>query len=182
MYTKKLGVLDISFLKPTFFFNVIEDIPVELLQEMRIKVVFLDVDGTLAKQDSAIPFKDVKDWIVKVLNEKIEVVLLSNNFSGRVKTIADKFGVPFVSFAEKPLPFKALRAKKRLVESKAKSENCLIIGDQLFTDVLCGKFANMKSILVNSRSDNPYNFSFIRKQIEMFFRSKLKISRVKIRR
>ncbi len=63
----------------------------------------------------------------------------------RVKQFADKVGLPFVAQALKPFPIGVRRA---LAKMEFRADRTAIVGDQLFSDVLAGRWAGVKSILV----------------------------------
>lgn len=54
-------------------------------------------------------------------------------------------GLEFVSFAGKPLPFGAVRACKRW---GLRRKETVLIGDQIFTDMICGNLAGIPTVLV----------------------------------
>ena len=66
----------------------------------------------------------------------IKVTIVSNNNERRVKLFSEPLGIPFIYKARKPMG----RAFKRAVSSMdLKKEDCVVIGDQLLTDVLGGR-------------------------------------------
>ena len=56
------------------------------------------------------------------------------------------FGLDTLCFAMKPLPIGYLRAARRL---KVKCRECVIVGDQIFTDVVGANLCGMKSVLLD---------------------------------
>ena len=94
------------------------------------------------------------------------------DIGSRVKPFAQKFNLPFVSFAQKPFPYSFYRAKKKL-KNTVKNKECVVIGDQIFTDIIGANILNIKSILVTP-SINEETFSFIlRRRIERPIRQKM---------
>ncbi len=161
-----------SLVLPTAAFNKITDIGIEVLKKLNAKAVFLDIDNTLAHHGNPEPFDGALDWTKKVIETGIEIVIISNNFSSRVKPFAQKFNLPFVSFAQKPFPYSFYRAKKKL-KNTVKNKECVVIGDQIFTDIIGANILNIKSILVTP-SINEETFSFIlRRRIERPIRQKM---------
>lgn len=134
-----------KLLKPDLFFNKITDIDMEVLKQMQIEAVFLDVDNTLCPYHSKEPIKGAIKWVRRVEREGYKVFIVSNNYKKRVEKVARTFGLPFVSMALKPLPIGFNKAAKNI---NLKKNKCVIIGDQVFTDVLGANLAGMKSILV----------------------------------
>jgi hypothetical protein len=89
------------------------------------------------------------------------VCLVSNNWHERVHTAAEELGFGLVSRAVKPLPFAFLTALKRVESSRKRAA---VVGDQVFTDVLGGKLAGIRTVLVQplSSSDLPHTL-FLRR-------------------
>lgn len=130
---------------PDFFFDKIWDIPLSFLEENNIKCLLLDVDNTLTTHDNPNAHKSAVDWLNLVSEAGIKSVIISNNIEPRVAPFANGLGVQFVFNAQKPLSKGAKQAVKITDTSK---ENMLVVGDQIFTDVLFGKFSGVKTVLV----------------------------------
>ena len=82
------------------------------------------------------------------------LVVVSNNFSERVAAAGALLGVPTVPNALKPLPFGFLRALRLLGTRRRET---VVIGDQVFTDVLGAKFLGLRSR--PDRADRRARFS-----------------------
>lgn len=130
----------------TIFFRSYSDISVKALKEMNIKCILLDIDNTIKPYGGKTPHCGVFDWIQKIKKSGIKVILCSNNYKNNVKPIADLLNCEFVSFCLKPSPFGFLRAK---IKSKVKCGSILVVGDQVFTDILGGKLLFFKTALVD---------------------------------
>ena len=70
--------------------------------------------------------------------------MLSNNFSERVAAAGAQLGVQTVPNALKPLPFGFLRALRLLGTPRRAT---VVIGDQVFTDMLGGKLLGLRTVL-----------------------------------
>ena len=151
----------VSLLLPTIWRDRVNDVSVDVIKTLDIKAILLDVDNTIAAHGSEDPFEGVVEWIEKIKKVKVKIVIVSNNFKKRVEPFAKKMRLPFVAFSLKPFGFGFLRAKKLVSE---KNENILVIGDQVFTDVLGANLAGMKSVLLKPRAlDEPSGVKFKRK-------------------
>lgn len=157
---------------PTINVKNVTDISIELLKSLGVKAVFLDVDNTIAKQDCMELICGAEVWLEEVLKSNIEVVIVSNNFKKRVKPFSDKLGVPFVSFAQKPLPYSFFRAKLKLKNKNINKSECVAIGDQIFTDVLGANFNGIRSILTQPVFRNEGRKNRIRRKLENSIRCK----------
>jgi len=116
-----------------------------LLREMGVRAVLLDVDNTIATYTSHEPAPGAVEWAKGLCGAGFRVVIVSNNYKKRVAAFAARFGLGYISFAMKPLPFGYIKAAGRL---KMKHRECVIIGDQIFTDVIGANLCGMRSILL----------------------------------
>ena len=134
-----------SLFLPDYFYDKIWDIPLNFLRENNISCLLLDIDNTLTLHDDPTPHELAVNWLETVKKEGIKAVVISNNIETRVSPFCEKLGVDFVCHAKKPLSKGVLEAVEK---TKIKKNNMLLIGDQIFTDVLCGKLSNVKTVLV----------------------------------
>ena len=119
--------------KPTGTLHRVTDITPELLGAMHIRALVLDVDNTMAPHGDQTPYTGVLEWTKRMTAAGVRLVVVSNNYKKRVAPFAAQFSLPYVSFACKPSPFGYLRAKRL---SGARVRECLVVGDQIFTDIL----------------------------------------------
>lgn len=133
-------------LRPTICKQTIFEVTPALLREQNVKAVLLDVDNTLATYTSHRPVPGAVEWARSLQDEGFQVIIVSNNYERRVSAFAEEFGLPFISFAIKPLPIGYLKARSRLHRT---CRECAIIGDQIFTDVIGANLCGMKSILLS---------------------------------
>lgn len=160
-----------SLLKPTLYVNKVTDITPELLNKLGVKSIILDVDDTIAAHHSKIPLKGIVRWLNAMKQADMKIIIASNNYKSRVKPIAYRLGLPFIFLSLKPLPFGLYKAIKVLSSCKDKS---IVIGDQIFTDILGANLSGIKSILIDPLS-KPKKFSLlIKRKFENPIRNKLK--------
>ena len=135
-----------GILTPDYWFYRITDIPAEFFLSRGIRLLALDVDNTLTTYNNPTPAPGVPEWLESMQKAGLTLVILSNNNRPRVAPFAEKLGLPFAANAAKPLPFLlAADCRKRGVRAK----ECALIGDQLFTDILCGNLLpGVLSVLV----------------------------------
>ena len=134
-----------SLLFPTLYRRRITDVTAEDLRRLGATCVLLDVDNTLTTHDAPDLTEEVKTWLTEMQKQGFALVIVSNNSSDWVAPFAQKIGLAYHAHARKPLPsgFWAAAA-----EHKAAPEECVVIGDQLFTDMLGANLAGIKSILL----------------------------------
>ncbi len=141
---------------PTYTFRSIDDIPEDFFRRNRIKYVVSDIDNTLVADNDPNPDKTALKFLARLEREGIKVGFLSNNSQKRVEVFSRGMSVPRYHRAAKPF---AGRLKKLMAQMGAEKSSTVIIGDQLFTDVLCGNRAGIRTVLVtpiNAAKENLF--------------------------
>ena len=156
-------------IKPTMAFVSFKDITVEFLKKNNIDAILLDVDNTVSPPSSKKIYDGVEEWLDEIKKSGIEVIICSNNFRKRVYPFAKSVGLDCVAMSLKPLPFGFIRAEKKL---SVKPKNALVIGDQIFTDILGAKLAGMKSALLVPQSPDKGKTIKLRRKLELPMRKK----------
>ena len=140
-------------LYPNVYFDKIEKITIEFLQKNKIKALILDMDNTLINYKKEMP-ENIENWAKELNGQGMKLYILSNtNKKKKVISIAKKLGVPYKSFAKKPLKSGFLKVQKEL---GFKPEQIAVVGDQIFTDVIGGNRCNMFTILVDSIDNKDF--------------------------
>ena len=152
-----------ALLLPTVAVETLLDVTPELLASMGVDTVLLDVDNTLAYHGSQEPFPGTVEWTHELRSRGFRVMILSNNFAKRVAPFAEKYDLPFLSFSIKPLPIAYFRAIHKL---GARREKAVVIGDQVFTDVVGANLSRMKSILLTPRGEEKGFSIRVRRTLE----------------
>ena len=149
---------------PTVAVENVTDITPELIVSMGARAIILDVDNTLATHGSPVPFAGSVEWAHAMRKAGIKVVIMSNNVKERVAPFAEKYELPFLCMALKPLPFAYWRAARFL---GVPLREAVAVGDQVFTDILGANLAFMKSILLVP-PDPESSLSFrVRRRLEV---------------
>lgn len=131
--------------KPTLWVKNVLSIDEEFLRENGIEGLILDLDNTLSMHGNPAAEEGIPEWLDKMRGLGIAMIVVSNNTYKRVSLLAAKLGLEFVSSGAKPLTVGINKAVKRLGLPKDK---LAVVGDQIFTDVMGGNFAKIKTILV----------------------------------
>lgn len=134
-----------AFLTPDAFAQRLSDIDIGMFERWGVRGLVVDLDNTLVPWNSREVTPDGEAWLRAVKQAGINVCLLTNNYSSAARAIADDFGVSSIAGALKPSPW-AFRGALRALGVAAKQ--AAVVGDQLFTDVLGGKLAGMRAVLV----------------------------------
>lgn len=152
-----------SIFYPDFAFRRIHEIPAAWFAEQGISVLLLDVDNTLTTHNSPDISPSVAGWLARMKGAKLRMLVVSNNSEERVKPFCDSLGLGCISRAAKPLGFAVTRAANELGVPKSA---IAIIGDQIFTDVLCGRLAGVKTILVEPIETEAFLFFKFKRMLE----------------
>jgi uncharacterized protein len=114
----------------------------------------IDLDETLIRKHSFDLQPKVISWISQAKSQGFRICLISNNFNPhRTKELSELMGVPYLPTAYKPLPFGFHKALNIL---ELPPKKIAVIGDQLFTDVLGGKWYGLHTILVRPMNQETF--------------------------
>lgn len=131
-------------LGPNRFAPRLHDVSHEELEAAGIRGLIVDLDNTLVGYRDTELGREHLEWVARAHDRGFRIVMLSNNFSSRVSSIAARLNVGCIPNALKPLPFGFLRAMREL---ELHRRQIAVVGDQLFTDVLGGKLCGLYTIL-----------------------------------
>jgi HAD superfamily phosphatase (TIGR01668 family) len=135
----------IRLLTPDALADRVEDISVDQLRAMDVRGVALDLDNTIVPWHTADVTPGAAAWVGRLLAGGLRVCLVTNNYANHSADVARDLGVPIVAGALKPIPTAFSRA---LAALQVPAPQSVVVGDQLFTDVLGGKLLGMRAILV----------------------------------
>lgn len=144
-----------KYFQPDFELEHFSNITEEWLQKHGIQFIFSDLDSTLAIHDR-IGDEEVERWISQLKKNNVTLAIVSNNSQGRVDKFANAYGIIGYGMMNKPFPNKI---KEKMAELGATPANSLFLGDQLFTDIWCGKRLGMRTALVKpiGEEHEPWN-------------------------
>lgn len=159
---------------PTVSVNKVTDITPELLHAMKANSIILDVDNTLAIHGSQDPFEGTIEWTRYMRSHNINVIIMSNNSKSRVAPFAAKYDLPFMYLSLKPIPVAYHLAVWKM---GVRHGDVVVVGDQIFTDVIGANLAFMKSILlVPIELEKTFSFN-VRRALEKPLRRLIKTSK-----
>lgn len=139
-------------------------IDVDELRSQGVRCVLLDRDNTLIPRDVKRPPLEVREWLSKLHEAGLAVCMVSNNFhTDEVCASAEDLGCAVVHHAMKPAPV-AVRYAMQMVGVPA--EQTVLIGDQLFTDMVAGNLAGVQTILVRPQSRKDLWYTYILRAAE----------------
>ncbi|MCX7831287.1 MAG: YqeG family HAD IIIA-type phosphatase [Actinobacteria bacterium] len=143
-------------LAPQFIVKDISYITDKVLKELSVSDILLDIDNTIVERDKTEVPQKTKEWILSLKKKGYRIFLVSNSLSKRANKIArDLYCDGLIAPAGKPF---LRRIKKLLRENRIEKEKAVVIGDQVFTDLLMSKRLGIRCILVLplSKSDLPH--------------------------
>jgi HAD superfamily phosphatase (TIGR01668 family) len=124
------------------------------LAELGKKLVLLDVDNTLLPwRDDELPQSSL-DWVAEAKAAGLELCILSNTrHPERLHRLADRLSIQYLRGRFKPSTAMYLQALKQF---QVEAAQAIMIGDQLFTDILGANRAGIEAVWV--RPMTPRDF------------------------
>lgn len=162
-------------LRPDRFCKDVESISPGALAALGARAVIVDLDNTLLPRDEDEVPASVREWLGAVQAAGLPICLVSNNWHHRARDVASELGLPLVAKAIKPLPFAFWRA---LAILGVRARECVVIGDQLFTDVLGARVVGCRSVMVPPRSSYDLPHTLMLRRLESLIMGKSAAERV----
>lgn len=132
---------------PDEMYTSVFDINLDLLFRKGYRHLILDVDNTIITHGQRRLSLRYLNWVDKAKSIGFDVYLLSNNLSyKRINRIIEQTETKGFHFSCKPLPF-SIRELSRIYGINLKKS--VLVGDQIFTDVVVGKWTKTHVILVD---------------------------------
>ena len=130
------------------------DLPWELYASAGVKLALIDIDNTLAVHGLADSTDFARVQIARIRDAGLNPVLLSNAMADRAQSFADSFGMEVIGQANKPSTSGIDRAREQYGMEK---HEVVMVGDQLFTDVMAGCRAGVWTVRVDPiDTDEPW--------------------------
>lgn len=148
---------------PDHLFRRVYEIPTDFFVRQGVKVLLIDVDNTLTTDNSPTPHGKVLAWLDAQRAAGVQLMAFSNNHEPRVAPFARQLGLGYVADAGKPLPG---RVREVLAQMEVSHQEAAIIGDQLFTDILCGRLVGCTTVLVEPMEQENYGFYRVKRPLE----------------
>lgn len=130
--------------QPDYLFSHYTAITPDWLQEQNIKFILSDLDGTLAAQDEQ-ESSAFTQWYKSIEASGTGLIVVSNNHPDRVDAFIQRHKLVGIGHCQKPFPKKI---RETYVNRGLEVQTTLFLGDQVFTDVLCGKLLGVRTALV----------------------------------
>lgn len=121
------------------------------LYDRGFRGIIFDIDNTLVHHGDSSTL-EIGDLFRRIQGIGLKTILLSNNDRERTERFIKNIDTPYICDADKPEPGNYLKAVKLL---GIKKEEAVVVGDQIFTDILGANRSKLASILVRFiRLDN----------------------------
>ena len=151
---------------PDYMFDTVYDIPLSLFEQNGIKCIFFDIDNTLVPYECDVPTAENLALFDTLTQMGIQIVFVSNNHTDRVVKYVGELGYKYVADAGKP-GIKKYRALAASLGTKI--NECAVVGDQIFTDVVAASRMGIKSFLVKPIKDKTTLFFKTKRFLEKPF-------------
>ena len=138
---------------PDHYYDSVFEIPYKELRENNIKALIFDIDNTLAPYNIRRPPEKISNLINRLQKMGFKVCLLTNNGKRRLTHFNEHLKLPAYYRGLKPMGSKAKKAMRIMGVTP---EVTALIGDQLLTDIWCGKRLKVKTILVKPISKKDF--------------------------
>lgn len=152
---------------PDIVYKDVKSIPFDVLKAEGKTTLLLDFDNTLGPDHATAPIDYSFECIEIVKDLGFKMCLVSNAKSGRSAGIAKALDIPCVTYAHKPRPDGINRALKLLGSTK---EEAVMIGDQVFTDVIAGKLGGVYTIMVERFGKKEIWYVMLKRPLEKIVR------------
>ena len=157
----------LKILRPKVYVNSVYDIDLKKLKKLKkIKGIIVDLDNTLVAWGKKEVSQKIIDWVKEAKKLGLKICIVSNTNSKRVAELAKIFDIPYHSKYFKPFSI-AFNNGLKILDTK-KSET-MVIGDQIFTDILGGNRLKLLTILVTPIVKKDSIGTFLHRNLEKIF-------------
>ncbi len=143
----------LRWITPSWYVGAIHEVDLDRLHARGVRGIIVDLDNTLLAPGANEPTAPVRTWVALLHARGFQACIVSNNFAARTRTIGHQLQLPVVASAIKPAPWAFRRALAMMGTNPTET---VLIGDQLFTDVLGGNLLGMRTILVDPLSSAEF--------------------------
>ncbi|MDQ7822120.1 MAG: YqeG family HAD IIIA-type phosphatase [Candidatus Eremiobacteraeota bacterium] len=164
----------LDLLYPDFFMERVEFIDLHHLKEHGYDTLIFDLDNTLVGWRSKEMRPELMEWLKSAKNLGFKMCIVSNCvLRGRVRYFEKLLDIPAIPKAVKPRKKSFIAAIKML---NSRFGRTVVIGDQLFTDVLGGNRLGLLTILVLPVDKREFYATILQRTAEklILFRMKKK--------
>jgi HAD superfamily phosphatase (TIGR01668 family) len=153
-----------ALLQPTESVEGVWNLRPEDLRARGIEGLLLDLDNTVVAWNGMEIPEAVAGWAAEARRQGLRLCICSNaRGGGRVRAIAEMLGAEYVAPAGKP----GGRGVRRAMEMLGTlPHTTVLVGDQLFTDILAGNRQGLRTVLVEPLSERDFPATKISRWLE----------------
>ncbi len=153
----------LRLLCPDEYLSSVKQMDLQALRARKFSALLVDLDNTLVPWRKIEVPQETREWLQSAKEHGFQICIVSNTrFPNRLKRLAKEMNLPYVRGVLKPRRGGFKEALKLLGVGP---EQAIVVGDQVFTDILGGKRLGLYTILVKPISDHE----FIGTMISRFF-------------
>lgn len=134
-----------GIIAPQRYVTSIDVVDLDDLKRCGVRGLLLDRDNTVIPRTTGVAPREVEAWMRRARELGFKICFVSNNDYERVEPTARLFEAGLVAKAHKPRPGGFLQAAR---DMGLTPQECFVIGDQLYTDIIGAKLAHMCHALV----------------------------------
>ncbi|HON42459.1 MAG TPA: YqeG family HAD IIIA-type phosphatase [Bacillota bacterium] len=154
-----------ALIQPDMRVDGVWDIDLDELSRRGIAGIIVDIDNTIAPWGTYDLSERAAEWLERARNRGFGVCLLTNNHRSRADWFARALGLPAVCGWVKPWRWGYRRAMHIL---GTRPDSTVMVGDQLFTDILGAKRLGIHAILVSPLGDKELPHTRFKRRLERF--------------
>lgn len=152
-----------GFFTPDKYVTDVSAIDLDELWDKGKRALFLDRDNTVVPRDTKVVPPSAVAWLDYAHELGYRVCFVSNNWAKNVRPDAQRFGAQMVTRAAKPLPFGLWHALHKVGVGR---KQAVLVGDQVFTDVLGGKLSGIYTVLVQPQTEVDLAHTLLLRRLE----------------
>lgn len=149
--------------QPTWILNSLYDLTPEILKQKGFTAMIVDLDNTLLAWNVTRSTKEATHWIQTMQNQEIRLFILSNNTTIRVQQALEGTALPYRASALKPSK-KSFQAAIKALDVPI--SQILVVGDQLFTDIVGANRVGLASVLVKPLAEHDIIYTRLSRWLE----------------
>lgn len=135
--------------KPNYIFQHYTEITPAWCVQEKVKFILSDLDGTLVAWNESADETFVS-WYKSIEEVGVGLIVVSNNNNKRVQEFVDVCKLVGYARCNKP---STKKIQQELFDKGLQRDTTIFLGDQLFTDVWCGKKLGVRTALVSPLGD-----------------------------
>ncbi len=152
-----------KLLEPWCKVEHVSAIDLESLRRQGMDTLLLDMDNTVVPWHTFDIEDRTRSWVESAKAMGYKICIISNNHRWRIERLAGMLQVQGVWNACKPFLGGYLRALRTV---NAHRNQCVLVGDQVFTDILGANLMGIRTILVKPLSQREHKWTRFMRRFE----------------